>query len=553
MSDGTTNFADKTHQQLIAMVTSTQPSLVLSRSQQLQAAGRVLGELSAALKSHLGNVNWEGQAGENFKTWAGNLQQSAEKLGAYAANAGTAMHQAGEMLSSVKAGMPEFPRDAQRQVLRRGTQQPLPSVVNGILLFSTNPNDPGNPNTAQIDDAMKGKLALDGNPWVTDAMFKASESQVYRAHQDAIHQMEKLGQAYSAATTTLTGLGDNVVLPGTPGEGNKQYSSSDYPNGGGYGGGSGGYVSRPRRGSSSTGGSYQASTANYAGSSVSYREPGTGSWESTSGRAGSIPPHGGGQAPLPQDPGSVGSPSSPSSPIDPTGTGIDSLPPSSTLPNPTIPGSGPLTPDGPGSTPIYQGGGLNSPGGGPGIPGGYPTGAQGPGFPVGGGPGAVPVKGGGSGSTRPVPFGGAKGPGSPGAPALPVGKVFGLNEAGPAGGNRGGMPMGGMHPMGGHGAGGGGGGSRGRGLTSTPGGVVGGRKGPAASGEFTPGGTGLRNRAGAGAAEGGARGQNGMMAPGMAGHGGRNERDRRKRADYLHEDEETWTSGTPYSNPDVIE
>lgn len=44
-----------------------------------------------------------------------------------------------------------------------------------------------------------------------------------------------------------------------------------------------------------------------------------------------------------------------------------------------------------------------------------------------------------------------------------------------------------------------------------------------------------------------------MMAPGTAGHSGRNERDRRKRADYLHEDEETWTSGTPHSNPDVIE
>ncbi|MFH8379385.1 hypothetical protein ACH4E7_00330 [Kitasatospora sp. NPDC018058] len=54
--------------------------------------------------------------------------------------------------------------------------------------------------------------------------------------------------------------------------------------------------------------------------------------------------------------------------------------------------------------------------------------------------------------------------------------------------------------------------------------------------------------------EGGARSrQNGMMAPGTGGHGGRNERDGRKRADYLHEDEETWTDGTPHSNPDVVE
>ncbi|MFJ9460824.1 hypothetical protein ACIRST_37875 [Kitasatospora sp. NPDC101447] len=43
-----------------------------------------------------------------------------------------------------------------------------------------------------------------------------------------------------------------------------------------------------------------------------------------------------------------------------------------------------------------------------------------------------------------------------------------------------------------------------------------------------------------------------MMAPGTAGHGNQKDRDRRSRADYLHEDEETWTSG-PDSNPDVIE
>ncbi len=39
------------------------------------------------------------------------------------------------------------------------------------------------------------------------------------------------------------------------------------------------------------------------------------------------------------------------------------------------------------------------------------------------------------------------------------------------------------------------------------------------------------------------------------GVGGANKRskDRRNRADYLVEEEETWTGGTPESNPDVIE
>lgn len=529
----------------MSMVATTQPSIVLSRAQQLQSAGRVLSELSAALKSHLGNVTWEGQAGEHFKTWAGNLQQSAEKLSAYATDAGAAMHQAGEMLSSVKAGMPTVPTDAKEQIARRGTQEPN-LMASSLFLGRDTP-----PTAAELDKAMAGKKALGSDhQWVTEAMVKESQDKIYKAHQDAIHQMEKLAQAYSAATTTLTGLGDDVVLPGTPGK-DARDSSSDYSSGGGGGyAGSGGSLRRPRAGAGSTPGSYRASAANYGGGSATYREPGTSTWESTSGSSGSALPHGGGQVPsLPQDPGSTGSPSAPSGPIGSTGTGLDSLPPSSTLPDPTIPGNGPFVPDGPGpTTPAYPAG-PTTPGSGPAIP----AGGQGPNFPVGGGPGFIPAKNSGTGSVRPGPFGGGR-PGNPVTPSLPAGRVFGPNEAGPTGGNRGGLPMGGMHPgvMGGHG-GGGGGRSGGRGLTSTPGGVVGGRKGPAVGGEFTPGGTGLRNRAGAPTAEGGARGQGGMMAPGTAGHGGRGERGRGKRADYLHEDEETWTSGTPYSNPDVIE
>ncbi len=536
------------------MVSGTDPATVLARSQQLQAAGRVLNELSAALKSHLGNVNWDGQAGEHFKTWAGNLQQSAEKLSAYAANAGNAMHQAGEVLSSVKAGMPPVPSDAQNWVTQRGKQTVDAQAVKDYLMFSPKQQrTPGPATTSEIDAAMRRSV---GDKWVTESQAMAGTRELYMARQEAIHQMEKLSQAYSAATTTLNGLGDNVVLPGTPGADADRHGADTYSGGGGGYAGSGGALRYPRSSGGSTGGSYHASAANYGGGSASYREPGTTAWEPTSGGAGSIPSHGGGQLPsAPQDAGTGGSSSSPSVPIDPTGTGLDSLPPSSTLPNPTIPGNGPFVSDGPGgSTPVYPGG-PNTPGSGPGMP-GIPTGGQGGlAFPVGGGGGAIPVKNSGSGSVRPGPFGGGRGTGNPVTPPLPAGRVFGLNEAGPVGGSRGGMPMGGMHPgmMGGHGGGGGGGRSGGRGLTSTPGGVVGGRKGPAAGGEFTPGGTGLRNRAGAGVGEGAARGQGGMMAPGMAGHGGHSERERRKRADYLHEDEETWTNGTPYSNPDVIE
>ncbi|MFD5464536.1 WXG100 family type VII secretion target [Kitasatospora sp. NPDC127059] len=542
------------HEVLLNMVNGTDPKTVLSRAAKLQQAGGVLKELSEALKSHLSKVTWEGHAAENFKTWAGNLQQSAEKLGAYSVGAGNAMNQAGEALSTAKAAMPPVPPDALKWVNGRKMQAaPDPEVVRQMQTVGWYPNGPS---TADIDAAMKRK-----NPnWVSETQAMAGTKELYDAHQEAIRQMEKLGEAYAAATTTLTGLGDNVVLPGTP-EANQNDSTAISRDEGSTTGGYAGSLRAPRTGGSGTSGSYNPSVGSYDGATMRQRDPGTGRQDpSNPTHPGPTPPYGGGQLPPPpQDPGTPVPPSHPSDPVTRPGTGLDSIP---TLPDQTTPvgpGSSPGLPSGPGGNPGYPGG-PDGRGGLPGLPGGGPI----TGFPggPGGGPvptrgiGSIPGKGGSSVPLRTGPFGGSPIPGKSGTPGLPSGTVFG-REGAPGGGRAGGPSMGGMHPGmgGGHGVVGGTGGSRGRGLTSTAGGTVGGRKGPSAGGEFTPGGTGLRNRAAAAeAAEGGARsGQNGMMAPGAGGHGSRKERDRRDRADYLHEDEETWTSGTPHSNPDVIE
>ncbi|MFI9362639.1 WXG100 family type VII secretion target [Kitasatospora sp. NPDC053057] len=545
---GETNFEGLDHSVLHGMVNGTSPQTVLSRGTQLQAAGRVLTELSAALKSHLSNVNWEGQAAENFKTWAGNLQQSAEKLGAYSTGAGNAMHQAGEALSTAKVAMPEVPTTDIDTVSRHAGQ-----TVDQAA-YTTASFMPEGATPANLDSIMQKRKP----GWVTQAEFQAASQRAYQAHQEAVHQMENLAQAYAAATTTLNGLGDNVVLPGTPDT--NQNNSTAISRGGDSGGAYGGSQRASRTSGGSTGGSYSPSAGDYGGATMRPRDPST-SWQDPSNptHPGPVPPYDHGQLPPPpQDPGTPTPPSHPSDPVTRPGTGLDSLP---TLPDQTAPvgpGSGPVLPSGPGGTPAYPGG-PGGPGSVPGLPGGGPIG----GFPGGTSGGSVPTKGigsipgksGGSVPLRTGPFSGGSIPGKAGTPGLPSGTVIG-REGAASGGRVSGSSMGsgmGMHP--GMGGGQGVGGSRGRGLTSTAGGTVGGRKGPAAGGEFTPGGTGLRNRAvAAEAAEGGSRsGQNGMMAPGAGGHGGKKDRDRRNRADYLHEDEETWTSGTPHSNPDVVE
>ncbi|RKT16225.1 hypothetical protein BX285_0554 [Streptomyces sp. 1114.5] len=544
---GESKYHDMEHAELREFVVSTQPDLVLKRAGQLQDAGRVLTELSTALQGHLGQVHWEGPAAENFKAWVGNLYKSAAIIGQHSATAGGAMTQAGEALSTAKVAMPPVPTEAMK-VVAKYEGQATPAGVQAKLAVGQS-----------VDDYMK---TVPGSGWVSKAEYDQAKATVEKEHQEASHQVVNLAQAYSAATTTLNGIPEDVTLPGTPGDDKARASSTEY--GGSGGGGYSGSVRSPRTGGGSVGGSYSPSGGgSYGGGSVAPQNPGSGSTgPSGPGHTTPIPPHGGGQVPPnPQDPGSV-PPSHPSDPVNRPGTGLDSVPTLPTQTGPYGPGGGPLPTGGPTATPVYPSG-PNGPGGGPGVPGGGPV----PGFPVGPGGGSVQAKGGGGGyqpgkggsfTPRPAPFGGGQIPGKNGTPGLPSGTVFGGREAGPGGGRAGGPNGMGMQPgMGGHGGGavGSGGGGRGRGLSSTRGGTVGGRKGPAVGGEFTPGGTGLRNRAAAaGAAEGGSQSrQNGMMAPGAAGHGGRNERDRRKRADYLHEDEETWTSGTPQSNPDVVE
>ncbi|MFF7452704.1 WXG100 family type VII secretion target [Kitasatospora sp. NPDC008115] len=559
---GGTNFEGINHPQLKSMIATSDPSKVTSRGNQLKDAGRVLDDLSRALAAHVGQIQWEGPAAENFKTWAGNLNKSAAMISEYSKGAGDAMVQAGEALSGAKTGVPEVPAKDVDMVKRHATQpclRPSPLSIAGF----------GNP-TAMTDAIMK----KEDPTWVSSAEAAAAQKRVDTAHQEAIHQMEKLGQAYEAATAKLNGL-KLPELPGTPGDGPKAVDGGTEvpvgPAGGRYG--SGGTGTGRGVGGGYSGGGYVSTGGGYGGGggSVTPRPPvSVPDGPRAPGHSTPTPPRG--SVPLPSDPNTPGAVIPPATfPGDRPSTGLDSLPTVPTLPGQT----GPVGPAGGGPvSPYPQGGGPGHPGMPGGGPGPFPGGGP---IPMGGtGPftsGTTPLKGGGGGPVpvnRTGPFGGGNPPAKNGAP-VPTngGTVFGAREAaqgraagGPGGGGGFGGPAGGMHPGGGGHGGGAVGGSRGRGYSSTGGGVVGGvvggGKSPTAGGEFTPGGSGLRNRAsaaGAAAAEGAARpGQNGMMGPGMMGGAGeRRERDRRQRADYLHEDEETWTSGTPKSNPSVIE
>ncbi|MGW6912839.1 WXG100 family type VII secretion target [Kitasatospora sp. NPDC054939] len=531
---GGTNFEGIDHAKLKAMVASSSPEKVLDRAGKLRAAGRLLEDLGKALNAHLGQIEWEGPAAESFKSWATNLNKSAVAIGEYSRNVGETMSQAGEVLSTVKSGIPAVPTADIAAVDKHGNQPAAVKVAGGAAGFVFGFGG-GEAVADKVANAVNGD-------WVTDAEAQAAKKRVYAAHQEAIHQLEKLGQAYTAATAKLNSL-QQPDLPKPPGSDQSREDMESVPVGpGGSGRGSGERYFTPPRGDRGLieghGPSGDGRNDDGGGGSIPGRPriPGPDDNVKYPPPFHNVPPDTGGVVPGPKP-----TPLPWEGDQRPPGIDLNSLPPAPTVPGtpPTSNGNlPPLTPNGPGPVgPVGPGGGGQLPGPGP-I-----------------GPNYIPGSGGGNNPSK-------SGTGGYNPGRSTGGPVFGAKEAGPNAAQtaRGNGPMGGTGGMGpGMGGGGGstGGSSRGRGLASTGGGVVGGAKGPTAGGAFTPGGSGLRSRAaGAGGGEaggGGRAGQGNMMGAPMGGGAGRNEKERRERADYLHEDEETWTDGTPRSNPGVIE
>ncbi|WP_280726816.1 hypothetical protein [Kitasatospora sp. MAA4] len=534
------------HEQLLAMVQNAQPTVMTGRGAALTEASGTLKSLSDELHTHVGNLDWTGDAGDAFKGWANQVSASTLLLSEYAATAGSNISAAGNTLAGVKGsgGIPPLPTTDIQTVNKRNSQP------NNFMPDSTQLSNPH---------------------WVTSLQASAAQTRIDNAHQEAIHQMTILGQSYDQSTT-LINAATPPLFPPTPvsvmGPPPQSVASDENVSFGGTG--SGGSSSR-----TGSGGSSSKVTPGAPGKTgVPPGTPPPNRVNPVTPEPVPVRPVGPHPSPGPVEPNPVvPTPVTPTAPGSaPPSTGIDSGPSAPTLPPQTGSTGGVPTTGAPG------GGGIGGPGG---YAGGGYVGAGG-GLAGGGFAGGGTV--GGKGAYGSVNYTGSGASGRPiggtlagddgisgglGRPSATSGRsqlganAFGADEAAGggagAGGASGGMGAGGMGGHAGGGAGGFGGrgassGGRGRGLTSTAGGEVGGSRSPEAGGEFTPGGTGLRARAGAEAEGGaeGAAGQQGFMPGGSHGTS-KKSKDRRNRAAYLVEDEETWTGGTPESNPNVIE
>ncbi|WP_377269727.1 WXG100 family type VII secretion target [Peterkaempfera sp. SMS 1(5)a] len=525
------NFEGESHGKLRAMVESSDPSFVMDVGTRLTNAHQVMQDIGNDLMDRMNALDWTGAAADSFKDWGRQVSKATLELSDYSGTAGTYMTSAGETLSTAKKAMPDVPESDMKTVAKHRSQ-PSARVGGGLLGGLLGGPLGAVAGSAVGDKAMK---AVDPN-WVTDSEAHAAQTRIDSAHQQAIAQMEKVGQSYEesssrmkAATLPVFPPTPETLMPPRP-TGRDESVAIPVGRSGGTG-------------SSSTGGSTGGTVKGAKG--VTHQDVLVQEGQ----------PKGTVKSPVKSP--TVGGTGKP-----PANTGIDgvTLAPAPTSPtnnSPALPVSN--GPGGGGSSYAppaggFQGGKLPA-GGGSGL-GGLGGGKPRPGYKGGVvGEGETGLVGG---SSRRPGYGGTTVGAEEGAHAGGTGRTPGGSRAGSRGAGSGafgeleeghGGAAGGAHGGAGGGARGGARGGSGRRLTTEEGGMVGGRRGRGASGEFTPGGSGLRARGGGAANE--LEGQGGM--PGGSAGNRKSKEKRGQRPDYLVEDEESWMSGAADSNPTVIE
>lgn len=185
----TTNFEQYTHAQLFDMISGSAPASVSSIANTLNAASTQIQSIADDLNTHITHLQWEGTAGDSFRSWGRQVVQAIDDLAIFHNNAGLAVQTAGDTLSSVKVGMPPVPT-ADINLVQAYVQQESCKVSNPPTVVK-----------GRVQPAATCLASLPGQISQTDAY--AAQTRVDSAHQEAVTQMEKLGGAYNGATQTM--------------------------------------------------------------------------------------------------------------------------------------------------------------------------------------------------------------------------------------------------------------------------------------------------------------------------------------------------------------
>ncbi|WP_340557372.1 hypothetical protein [Streptomyces sp. GSL17-111] len=103
---GQTDFEGYQLNTMLDMIESAKPSDLEAAADALANASDAIEGVGEDIKKYAANVDWEGESGEAFRTWADNLGKNTLKLATYTGQAGVQMRAASIGLASVKSGMP---------------------------------------------------------------------------------------------------------------------------------------------------------------------------------------------------------------------------------------------------------------------------------------------------------------------------------------------------------------------------------------------------------------------------------------------------------------
>ncbi|WP_127201784.1 WXG100 family type VII secretion target [Streptomyces sp. Z26] len=483
---------------LVDLVDNAKPDDMEAVGNALYQAAEKIEQVGIDLAKHIEGVPWEGEAGEAFRKWGGDLAKNTKKLGTFTGSAGVQIKAAGIGLTEVRSAMP--PRDD-------GGVGPKVADIKSPARVKSNP------------DFVKAEKV--------DAAKRES------VRQEAIIQMDKLSSYYQVSHDTMYAAEEpmfkpmptTIPVPKPSGKGSRFGLEAGWSDQSSARQGVASSASEPRGAESFSGGgghevgAASAGLGNVASPIVHDQHVGT---EIDSVEAPSAP--------------TVGEATT--RPVGPNGpAGPHSMPTAGPLINAApVRHTGPKPPSVTGSPrPMAPPGRPDSAG----PLGRAPTAATGPiGRPV---TPTTPQPSGRNGIVGGQPI--SRTGQTAGSSRFPSGTVVGNETTGRA-------PMG-RSPMipGGGNASTPGAAHSGRRLTSTPGGIVGSPR-SSVSGQggqtFTPGGTGLVRRTGADS-------RNAIGAAPRSQIPSGPKREDSRRPDYLVEDTEAWTTGRRDSAPPVVE
>lgn len=171
---GGTSFENMSHEQMLAWLDQANAGTVQGAADRLIAAAKEIRKIAEELKVRPQYVEWKGKGADAFRTWSGDLANSALRLGDFSEGAAKWLGETSGAIATAQASIPRDTKSAQANLDAAGAAH----------------NDP---DAAAVSSKSTSELA-------------ALAADKEKVRQEAAAQMRKLGQTYSLSATQLDEL-----------------------------------------------------------------------------------------------------------------------------------------------------------------------------------------------------------------------------------------------------------------------------------------------------------------------------------------------------------